>query len=129
MVVTSDKMAYDDEARRVAYTGRVHLNGAAGDLSADEIAVFLRAGTRELERLEANGAVALRSTDGRRAAGQSLVYRAQCEQYDVVGAPARLDDTFGATTGRFLTFYRSTARIVVDGKEQKRTELRREIKR
>jgi lipopolysaccharide export system protein LptA len=129
MVVTSDKMAYDDEARRVAYTGRVHLNGAAGDLSADEIAVFLRAGTRELERLEASGAVALRSTDGRRAAGQSLVYRAQCEQYDVVGAPARLDDTFGATTGRFLTFYRSTARIVVDGKEQKRTELRREIKR
>ena len=40
-----------------------------------------------------------------------------------------LDDTFGATTGRLLTFFRSTARIVVDGKEQKRTELRREIKR
>jgi LPS export ABC transporter protein LptC len=129
MVVTSDKMAYDDEARRVTYAGHAHLNGAAGDLSADEIAVFLRAGTRELERLEANGAVALRSTDGRRAAGKSLVYRARSEQYDVVGAPASLDDAVGATTGRLLTFYRSTARIVVDGKEQKRTELRREIKR
>jgi lipopolysaccharide export system protein LptA len=128
-VVTSNTMAYDDEARRVAYKGRVHLNGAAGDLSADEIAVFLGAGTREMERLEANGAVALRASDGRRATGTTLVYRAQSEQYDVVGAPARLDDTFGQTTGRLLTFSRSTARIVVDGKEQKRTELRREIKR
>jgi lipopolysaccharide export system protein LptA len=128
-VVTSDRMAYDDEARRVVYTGRVHLNGAAGDLSADEISVFLRAGTREMERLEANGAVSLRASDGRRATGKGLVYRAQTEQYDVVGAPARLDDTFGQTTGRLLTFSRSTARIVVDGKEQKRTELRREIKR
>ena len=129
MVVTSDRMAYDDDARRVVYAGRVHLNGVAGDLSADEIVVFLRAGTREMERLEADGAVAFAAADGRRAAGKHLVYRAESEQYDVAGAPARLDDTFGATTGRLLTFFRSTARIVVDGKEQKRTELRREIKR
>ncbi len=129
MVVTSARMAYDDEARRVVYMGGVHLDGSAGDLSADEVAVFLRAGTRDMERLEADGAVSLRTTEGRRAAGKRLVYRAESEEYDMLGAPARLLDTFGETTGSSLTFFRSTARIVVDGKEQKRTELRREIKR
>ena len=129
MVVTSDRMAYDDDARRLKYAGRVHLNGAAGDFSADEIVVSLRAGTREMERLEADGAVALAATDGRRAAGKHLTYWTESEQYDVGGTPATLHDTFGETTGRLLTFFRSTARIVVDGKEQKRTELRREIKR
>ena len=129
MVATAAGMAYDDEARRLLYTGKVHLNASAGDLSADQAAVFLRPGSREMERLEADGAVALRATDDRRAAGGRLVYRAEGGQYDVTGAPAKLDDTFGQTTGRLLTFFRSTARIVVDGKEQKRTELRREIKR
>ncbi len=129
MVVTSARMAYDDEARRVVYTESVHLDGLAGDLLADRVAVFLRAGARDAERLEADGAVSLRTTEGRRAAGKRLVYRAESEQYDMDGAPATLLDTFGETTGRLLTFYRSAARIVVDGKEQKRTELRREIKR
>jgi hypothetical protein len=82
-----------------------------------------------MDRLEADGAVTLRAADGRRAAGGRLIYRAEAGQYDISGAPATLDDTFGETTGRLLTFFRSTARIVVDGKEQKRTELRREIKR
>jgi lipopolysaccharide export system protein LptA len=129
MVVTAARMAYDDDARRVAYTGGAHLSGGEGDLSAEQVAVFLKAGARQMERLEADGKVTLRLSEGRRADGARLVYQAGAEQYDVTGAPARLRDAFGDTTGRSLTFYRSAATIVVDGREQKRTELRREIKR
>jgi lipopolysaccharide export system protein LptA len=129
LVVTSAQMVFDDQADRATYTGGAHLDGWEGDLSADRIAVILNGGAHEMERLEADGKVALRTPEGRKAAGTQLIYQARTGQYDMAGTPVRLDDEFGQTTGNSLTFFRSAARIIVDGKEQKRTELRREIKR
>jgi LPS export ABC transporter protein LptC len=128
-VVTAPDMVYEDTTRSVTYAGGVHLDGHQGDLTADRIVLFLEEGGRKVDRLEADGAVSLRTPEGRKALGKHLTYRASAEQYDMAGSPVKLNDEFGETTGNSLTFFRSADRIVVDGKEQKRTELKRAIKR
>lgn len=128
-VAAAKDLAYDDKSRCATYTGGAHLNGPEGDLAADRIELFLKEGGGEVERVEAYTSVTLRTSDGRKASGNRLTYVAAREQYDMTGAPVKLEDESGETTGNSLTFFRSTDRIVVDGKEQRRTELKRGIKR
>jgi lipopolysaccharide export system protein LptA len=128
-VASSKDMVYDDKLRRASYTGGAHLNGAEGDLTADKIDIYLLEGGSEMDHLEAFTSVLLKTPDGRRVAGVHLVYVAANEQYDMTGSPVHLTDESGETTGNSLTFFRSTDRIIVDGKEQRRTELKRGIKR
>jgi lipopolysaccharide transport protein LptA/LPS export ABC transporter protein LptC len=128
-VASAPEMVYEDTTRSVTYAGGAHLNGQQGDLVADRIVLFLEEGGRKVDRLEAEGAISLRTPEGRKATGRHLTYHSADEQYDMVGTPVKLNDEFGETTGNSLTFFRSADRIVVDGKEQKRTELKREIKR
>jgi lipopolysaccharide export system protein LptA len=122
-------MVYDDSVRRATYTGTARLNGPDGDLAADKIEIYLLENGSEVERLEAYAAVTLRMPDGRRGSGARLTYVAKDAQYDMAGTPVTLEDESGQTTGNSLTFYRSADRIVVDGKEQRRTEVKRGIKR
>ena len=129
MTATSGLLRYDDDARRITYSGKARLNSRERDLSADTVELYLRSASREIDRIEAEGAVSLLTGEGRKASGRRLVYEAEKAQYDMTGAPATLDDDAGQTTGRSLIFFRSVDRIVVDGKEQTRTELRRGIKR
>jgi len=128
-IATAKTMVYEDKSRRATYTGDAHLNGPEGDLAANRIELFLKEGGSEMERLEAYTAVNLKTPDGRKATGNRLTYLTATEQYDVVGAPVVLEDESGETTGNSLTFFRSADRIIVDGKEQKRTVLKRGIKR
>jgi lipopolysaccharide transport protein LptA len=128
-VGSAPEMVYVDTTRSMTYTGGAHLDGQQGDLTADRIVLFLVEGGHQVDRLEADGSVALRTPEGRTATGRHLTYLASAEQYDMTGAPVKLDDEFGETTGNSLTFFRSADRIVVDGKEQKRTEVKRDIKR
>jgi lipopolysaccharide export system protein LptA len=129
MTATSGLLRYDDDARRITYSGTARLNSRERDLSADTVELYLRSGARDIDRIEAEGAVSLLTGEGRKASGRRLVYESGKEQYDMTGAPATLDDDAGQTTGRSLIFFRSVDRIVVDGKEQTRTALRRGIKR
>jgi LPS export ABC transporter protein LptC/lipopolysaccharide transport protein LptA len=128
-VATAKDMVYDDSVRRATYTGSARLNGPDGDLAADKIEIYLLEGGSEIDHLEAYTGVTLRTPDGRRAAGNRLTYLAKDEQYDMFGTPVTLEDESGQTTGSSLRFFRSTDRIIVDGKEQRRTELKRGIKR
>jgi lipopolysaccharide export system protein LptA len=128
-VATANDMVYDDSVRRATYTGSARLNGPDGDLAADKIEIYLLENGSEVERLEAYAAVTLRMPDGRRGSGARLTYVAKDAQYDMAGTPVTLEDESGQTTGNSLTFYRSADRIVVDGKEQRRTEVKRGIKR
>lgn len=128
-VVTANDLVYEDKLRRATYTGGAHMNGPEGDLTADKIELFLDAGGSEVERIEAYTAVTMRTPDGRKADGTRLTYLAAAEQYDMLGSPVKLIDESGETTGNSLTFFKSAARIVVDGKELKRTELKRGVKR
>jgi hypothetical protein len=85
-----------------------------------------------VERLEAYppasspapAAVSITTPDGRRATGDRLKYLSDGERYEMIGAPVRIVEECRETTGKTLTFFRSADRIVVDGNEQTRTEVR-----
>ena len=42
----------------------------------------------------------------------------------MTGPAVKIDEECRETTGKTLTFFRSTDRIIVDGNEQKRTETK-----
>ena len=139
----ADTFVYDDAARHAVYDTQALLRSEHGDLKADRIEVFLEPDGRTLDRLEATGDVKLR-LDGRWATGERLVYYEAEGRYDMEGArvviveevePEETETTApprpGATppppscrrtTGRALTFYRSTDTVAVDGREELRTQ-------
>ena len=146
-VASANALAYEEARRRARYTGGARLNGPQGDLSAPVIDIFLLEGGNQVERLEAYPAtapapapappapaaaaagtaaapVSITTPDGRRATGGRLVYRSEGERYEMVGAPVRIVEECRETTGKTLTFFRSADRIVVDGSEQTRTEVK-----
>ena len=138
-VATSDDLVYEEALRRARYTGNARLNGPQGDLSAPVIDIFLLEGGSQVERLEAYpapaarpaappvaaaAAVSIRTPDGRRATGSRLRYQSDGERYEMVGAPVRIVEECRETTGKTLTFFRSADRIIVDGNEQTRTEVK-----
>lgn len=138
-VASADALAYEEARRRARYTGNARLNGPQGDLSAPVIDIFLLEGGSQVEHLEAyptpsaappappagaSAAVAIKTPDGRRATGARLVYQSDGERYEMVGAPVRIVEECRETTGKTLTFFRSADRILVDGNEQTRTEVK-----
>ena len=109
------------------------LRGPQGDLRAERIEIVLAKQDNKVERLEGYGRVTLK-LDLRTAVGARLTYFASEERY-VMSAAGTTAVTVTdqqtaasgavschATSGRTLTFYKSTDTIAVDGNEQKRTE-------
>jgi lipopolysaccharide transport protein LptA len=109
------------------------MRGAQGDLSAERIEIVLAKEGNTVERLEGYTRITLR-LDERTAVGARLTYYASEERYVMSAAgttPVKIADaqtspsgavSCSETTGRTLTFFKSTDRIIVDGNEQKRTE-------
>jgi LPS export ABC transporter protein LptC len=128
---TSDVMVYDDAKRIAVYTagpsGRAHIVGAQGDLTADRTELYLREGGRELERAVSNGNVIVKE-GARTATGAHLVYTAATDTYVMTGRPVEIIEREGAgckkTVGAKLTFNRSNESVrmendglqLVDGK-------------
>ena len=99
------------------------LSGPQGDLVATRIVVILAKEESRLDRLEAFGGVTLRLEE-RVASGARLTFHAADERYVMAGAaaaPVRVVEPCRETTGKTLTFFKSTDRIIVDGNEQIRT--------
>jgi lipopolysaccharide transport protein LptA len=114
---------YDDASRRATYTKRAQLNGPEGNLSGDRIDLVLAANENALDRLEASGTVRV-ILDKREATGMSLTYHPDDARYVLVGTPARFVEECRENTGKTLTFFRSSDRIVIDGNEETRTQTR-----
>ena len=119
---TAKAFKYEDDGRRATYSGDAHMSGPQGDLGAGRIELYLKPSGDELERVEAFDDVTLRS-DRQKTTGQRLTYFSDDGRYLVRGTPVKILDECGReTTGRTLTFYKGTDRIVVDGNEQIRTQ-------
>jgi lipopolysaccharide export system protein LptA len=112
------------------------VKGPQGDLHAERIDIVLAKPDNRTERLEAFTHVTLKM-DTRNAVGDRLTYHADGERYVMSGAGAvpvtivstttesgATAPTCRQTTGRTLTFFKSTDRIIVDGNEETRTETR-----
>lgn len=105
----------------------VQLSGPPGDLRARRIEVVLASEAARSERLEAYGDVTAR-IDTRSATGDRLTYHADDERYVLTGVatvPVRIVEECRVTSGRTVTFFKSADRIIVDGREEVRTESSR----
>lgn len=113
------------------------LNGPQGNLQAQIIEVILAPGGGRAERLEAYTNVTAR-VDTRIATGDRLTFFTEDERYLLSGiatVPVKMVEQSGQTagmgpscrqtTGRTVTFFKSTERIIVDGEEEIRTQSRR----
>jgi LPS export ABC transporter protein LptC len=127
---------YEDAAHTITYssapnaagviTAQAQLSGPQGDLRADRIQVILAPEGGHITRLEAYTNVSLK-LDTRSAVGERLTYFADEERYLMSGAgtkAVKVVESCRETTGRTLTFFKSTDRIIVDGNEEIRTQTR-----
>jgi lipopolysaccharide export system protein LptA len=112
----------------------VQLAGPQGTIQGVRIVAILQKEKTEFDRLEAYDAITM-SVDTRRAAGERLTYFAADGRYvmsGVGGTPVKVVEASSAgavrscreTSGRTLTFFRSTDRIIVDGKDEIRTQAK-----
>ena len=103
------------------------LSGPQGDLRGRRIEVFLAKTASQLERLEAYTEVTLR-LERRVATGDRLTHYAADERYEMTGiatVPVRIVEECRQTSGRTVTFFKTGDRIIVDGKEEVRTQSSR----
>ncbi|MEO8681873.1 MAG: LptA/OstA family protein [Vicinamibacterales bacterium] len=123
-LVQAGSFVYSDQTRQAVYETLVHMNGAQGDLRAGKLALFLDKEQNTLLRLEANGLVSA-TVDKRLTTGTSLNYQAADEKYVMQGTPVKMIDAdCQETTGKTLTFFKSSARVIVDGNEEVRTQTK-----
>ncbi|MGE5200363.1 MAG: LptA/OstA family protein, partial [Rhodospirillaceae bacterium] len=120
---SAEDFLYEDAARKTTYTGRAHVSGPQGDLRASRIELFLAPADSELERVEAYASVGLNDAT-RTVSGDRLTYTAAEGRYLVVGSPVSIVADCRETTGRTLTFYKSTNNILVEPNDEFRTQVR-----
>ena len=102
---------------------------AQGDLQALRIEVFLAEKESAAERLEAYTSVSM-ELEGRRATANRMTYFSADGRYDMTGLPTMPVTVFETencrtTTGRTVTFFKDSDRIIVDGVNETRTQSRR----
>jgi lipopolysaccharide transport protein LptA len=123
-MATAKDLKYEDERRRLTYTGDAHMNSPEGDMTAVKIELYLKPSGDELDRAEAYENVTLKE-QSRKTTGARMTYTTADERYVIVGAPVKIiDQCQRETTGKTLTFIKSTDQIVVDGNQQTRTQTK-----
>lgn len=136
LVGRADRIHYTDAGRALEYgpagaaaqpaSALAQLSGSQGDLRASRIVITLAGESRALDRMDATGRVTMK-VDGRTILGTTLRYAVREERYDVTGTPAApvtLTRGCDTTTGRTLTWYRGTDRMLIDGRDAARTETK-----
>jgi lipopolysaccharide export system protein LptA len=136
VTITSTRLTYIDNDRRVHFESNVVAKGADVTISANQIDAFLLsrhpnagnqasnrqsstggapAGAAQLDRIVASGNVVVQQPS-RRATGQKLVYTGEEEKYVLTGGPPSIFDAeHGKITGDSLTFFSRDDRVLVEG--------------
>jgi len=103
------------------------MNSPDGDMTAERIELFLKAGSAggdDLERAEAYDAVTLRDRN-RTTTGNRLTYTTVDGRYVVTGTPVKIvDECRRETIGRTLTYLKTADTVTIDGNEQTRTQTK-----
>jgi len=139
----ANEIRYDEAARTVTYSaGTVaptsgqgasvpsvplaQVSGPDGDLRAERVEIVLAREENGVDRLEAYNRVTM-VVGARTATGTRLTYHAHEERYVISSTgvtPVSIREGCSETTGRTLTFFKSSDRIIVDGNETRRTETK-----
>jgi lipopolysaccharide export system protein LptA len=126
--VTSDRLHYDETARRALLDGSVVLRSADSTLRANHAVVLLKPAETKpakpasnapstVQTIEATGSIQIQQP-GRRATGSHLLYTADEEKFVLTGTPGAppsiFDAEHGQVTGVSLTFFSRDDRVLVD---------------
>ncbi len=123
-IANAKDLKYDDDTRRMTYTGDAHMSGPDGDMTATRIELYLKPSGDELDRAEAYENLTLREQN-RETKGARMTYTTADEKYIVTGARVKIvDECQRETIGRTLTFIKATDTIVIDGNSQIRTQTK-----
>jgi len=120
---SADDLLYEDGLRRATYTGNAHVSGPQGDLRAGKIELYLAVSSSELDRVEGYTTVTMRDAL-RSASGDRLTFVSADGRYLMVGSPVKIEADCRETTGRTLTFYKSTNNIIVEPNDEFRTQVK-----
>jgi lipopolysaccharide transport protein LptA len=123
-VARAGAFLYSDQTRVATYTTSAQLDGEQGNLRAAKIELQLAKGDNTLEGLEADGQVTA-LVDRRTVTGAHLIYSPADDKYIVTGAPVKMIDVdCQETSGKTLTFWKASDRVVVDGNNEVRTQTK-----
>jgi lipopolysaccharide export system protein LptA len=114
---TADRMTYSDSDRIVHYDGAVKARQGTDNIEAAAVDVHLMKESNEVERLTAEGNVAM-AQPGRRGTGDKLVYTSEDGRAILTGKNARVEDVEkGTTIGAQLTFYSRDDKVIVENQQ------------
>ena len=115
---------YSDQTRTATYTTTAQLDGDQGNLRGDKIEMKLAKGENTLEGLEARGQITA-LVDRRTVTGAHLTYSPADDMYVVNGAPVKMIDAdCQESSGRKLTFWKASDRVVIDGNNEVRVQTK-----
>ena len=116
----AETFTYADETRKATYTTNAQVDGDQGHLSAAKLELQLAKADNTLESLEATGGVNA-VVDKRTVTGARLTYSPTDDKYMVFGAPVKMVDAdCQETSGKTLTFWKASDRVLVDGNNEVR---------
>jgi len=145
LLVTAQKLTYEDNQRQAHYSGGVTARGADGVMTAGRADILLKPsqvsakegagapsplmGPSQLERITAGGHVVVQQKE-RRVEGEKLVYEASSGIFRMTGGPPMLSDPVNGTVrGDSLTFYSRDDTVVVEGGDTSRAVTRTHVSR
>jgi len=137
-VVHAPDLVYTEETRVAVYSGGVHLERPASNLTVDsqQIQAFLKSADSDssLEKAFADGAVKIvsivtpsattknKAKQSRTGTSEHAEYYVDDQKVILRGGPPVLNDARGKTTGNELTLFTNDDRLLVDGKEGTQAE-------
>ena len=116
------EMTYEEGKNEIVYTGDVVIRQGDIQTTSPKATLKLAEGGNSIETLVAGEPVEVKQGE-RRATGARATYTPRTETMLLVGESVVLKDPTQELKGRSLTFHVGDARILVDGREQVRTEL------
>jgi len=117
----AETFTYSDETRKATYTTNAQFDGDQGHLSASTLELRLAKDENALDRMVATSAVNA-VVDKRTVTGTQLTYSTSDDKYVVHGAPVKMVDAeCQETSGKTLTFWKASDRVLVDGNNEVRT--------
>ncbi len=115
-------MAYDEGAGTIVYQGNVIIRQGDIQTKSPHATLTLTEDGSGLKTLEAGEPVEVQQ-GARRAAGTRGTYTPDAGTMVLVGDKVTLTDASGRVEGRSLTFHVGDDRILVDGREEVRTQM------
>lgn len=123
-IARAGSFTYADQTRLATYTGAAQLDGDQGNLRAGKIELRLAKDDNALEGLQADGQVTA-LVDRRTVTGAHLSYSPGDDKYIITGAPVKMIDAdCQESSGKTLTFWKASDRVLIDGNDEVRTQTK-----